>query len=278
MSVETYLSSRREKIEQMLTTLLDRSDHDLESLFEAARYSLLGGGKRLRPLLVLAVAESFGATSASALQPACAVELLHTYSLIHDDLPCMDDDDFRRGKPSLHKVYEEGHAVLTGDFLLTYAFEILAKAPHLSSDQRIDLIELLSRYSGSNGMLGGQVLDIAHENKPIDWPILEQVHRRKTAALITACFEFGAVIADVEENQRVLLRKIGDKLGFAFQIVDDIIDAGEEGPSAVSLLGLESAREYLHSLQKDIHGMISELSEPCPIITYLAEKMIDRNE
>src|SRR5262249_10090652 len=136
----------------------------------------------------------------AALHPACALEMIHTYSLIHDDLPCMDDDDYRRGKPALHKQYSEGHAVLTGDYLLTYAFEILADSPHLTADKRIKMISTLAKRIGSHGMVGGQVMDLALEGEPVNLETLDLLHQHKTAALLVAALEFGGIISAVEET------------------------------------------------------------------------------
>lgn len=217
-------------------------------LIESARYSLFPGGKRLRPQLVLATAEAFGAPHELALAPACAIELIHTYSLIHDDLPCMDNDDMRRGKPSLHKAYPEGHAVLTGDFLLTFAFQLLAESPGLSPLQRLDMIHKLALRAGAQGMIGGQSVDLASTGKKIDWQTLQQLHRNKTAALITCALEIGGVIAKTNELQR--LQDIGENLGLAFQIIDDLLDAAQEieKPTAVHLLGKDGATAMAEKL------------------------------
>lgn len=277
MSLDSYFAEKRAHIEEELSSLLTQDDPEIAPLFEAARYSVLGPAKRLRPLLVLAVAETFGAEEKEALRPACAIELLHTYSLIHDDLPCMDDDDIRRGKPSLHKVYPEGHALLTGDFLLTYAFEVIAKAPYLSSDERLELLSTLSSYGGHAGMIGGQVLDLRYLKQPIDIDILTKMHKGKTAALITSCFAFGAIIAAVSEKEKKILLAVGDKLGMAFQIVDDLLDAGEERPSAVSLLGKEGASREAEKLYNEALSLLDSLTVKTPLLQVLAEKMARRS-
>ena len=187
MNSHSFQHNAREKIDHQLQHLLLESD-DLPyfPLFLAARYSLLSSGKRLRPMLVLAVCESFGIDQDHALIPACALEMIHTYSLIHDDLPCMDDDDLRRGQPTLHKVYPEWHALLTGDFLLTYAFELLSTAPLLDTHQKLDLIKSLAKHAGAHGMIGGQMIDLLSKEQTVDWKVLEQMHLGKTAGLIVA--------------------------------------------------------------------------------------------
>ena len=225
MPFSTYMSTRCEKIEQTLNKLIEeRLEAPHKALFSSARYSLLAKAKRLRPLLTLAVTESFNGNLEAAFYPACALEIIHTYSLIHDDLPCMDDDDLRRGIPTVHKIYGEGHAVLTGDYLLTLAFEVLAKSPLLTAEQKIELITILSERAGGDGMVGGQVVDMLSEGKDIDLETLSFIHSHKTGALISASLEFGGVIANVCKEDKDLLKKIGYEIGLSFQIIDDILD------------------------------------------------------
>lgn len=219
-------------------------------LFEAARYSVLGDGKRLRPLLVITAAHCLGASTQKALFPACAIELIHCYSLIHDDLPCMDDDDFRRGKPTLHRVYPEGQAVLTGDLLLTLGFEVISKAPHLRADQIVSLVQVLSTKAGKP-LVGGQSLDLIYKHSTLSWNELREIHLGKTASLLSACLEFGAIIAD-REDLRSTLVKIGEEIGLSFQLIDDLLD--HEGiPRARALAEelLESAMEKCVELRLD---------------------------
>ena len=247
------------------TTLQELIPPSTSKLFEAALYSL-EGGKRLRPLLTLAVADTFNQPIETALYPACAVELIHTYSLIHDDLPCMDDDDIRRDKPTLHKAYSESRAILTGDFLLTYAFEVLAKAPQLSPNQKNALILTLAKRAGSEGMIGGQVLDMeenSHEH-------FIEMRLKKTGALISAALEFGGIIAHQEDL--TILQTIGRDLGLAFQIVDDILD--EDG--AVRMLGLTSAQKMAEDLYHSALEHIQTLPGGAPLLTTLANGMIYR--
>ncbi len=248
-------------VEDTLNTLVHLkplADHAL--LFEAARYSLLSpSAKRLRPLLLLATVDALGGSWEEALIPACSLELIHTYSLIHDDLPCMDDDDMRRGRPTLHKIYPEGQAILAGDFLLTYAFEVLAAAPFLSATQKVALISSLAKGAGGEGMIGGQVIDLllAQTNLPPSWEVLHAMHAKKTAALIASAIDCGAIIGNASALHRETLQKLGKSLGLAFQIVDDILDvtgseeeigkpvgsdARNAKATAVSLLGLDGAQ------------------------------------
>lgn len=254
-----YFHTHSLLIENALARLTQERLTQAPKLIEAARYALLNGGKRLRPILTLATVESFGKDPHSALIPACAIEMIHTYSLIHDDLPCMDDDDYRRGKLTVHKKYDQGHAVLTGDFLQTLAFEILATAPHLQADTRIQLLSTLAKRSGDAGMIGGQVMDLSAEGQTLMLEELESLHQKKTGALIVASLEFGAIIANVNASQMQHLCDFGQKIGLAFQIIDDILDVSEsvtkhgreiasdilkEKSTYVSLLGLEEAKEY----------------------------------
>ena len=287
-----FLSNARAKIEETLDTLLKLpNDLPYSSLFDSARYSLLSPGKRLRPLLVLAAAESYGALESHALHPACALEMIHTYSLIHDDLPCMDNDDLRRGKPTLHKVYPEWHALLTGDYLLTYAFEVLVRAPHLNAEQKIALVRCLSSHAGAHGMIGGQMIDLLFEGKTVDWGILEQMHRGKTASLITAALEFGGIIANAPAKDMDLLRQSGMAIGVAFQLIDDVLDyTGREEElgktigsdrenaksTAVSLLGIQKAQEKADLLLQTAEESLKGLSCPHLLLHTLFTQMVNR--
>ncbi len=280
-------------IEKTLKEILHSFLHDAENplLFEAASYSLLNPGKRLRPLLVLAAVESLGGPLEAALYPACAIEILHTYSLIHDDLPCMDDDDLRRGKPTLHKIYPEGQAVLTGDVLLTLAFEVLASAPGLLPHTALELIKILSEKAGGKGMILGQSLDLLGENKTLSWKELSLIHKKKTADLIGACLEFGAVLSD-RSSLRPALRKIGENIGLSFQIVDDILDI-EGDPvllgkpsfsdvennksTSVSLLGIEPAKSLAEQLLSEALQTCTEIEIQHSFLVELLPKLVYRN-
>jgi geranylgeranyl diphosphate synthase type II len=262
-------------IEQKLSELIEGETE----LHRAARYSLLSPGKRLRPLLTLTTALSLGATLESALIPACALELVHTYSLIHDDLPSMDNDDFRRGKPSLHKAYTEGHAVLTGDYLLTYAFQLLSEAPHLTAEQKIALVQFLSIRAGDRGMIGGQVLDIASQESDIDLETLHHIHLGKTAALIALSLEFGGIIAHSTPQEMHLLNVAGKNLGIAFQIIDDLLDGdteGEESTNILSHMDKEAAQTHAHTLFNSAHQSLSLLPHPTSTLQQLTHKLIFR--
>jgi geranylgeranyl diphosphate synthase, type II len=275
-AAKSYLTEKQKRIEEHLSSLAPSDDVLCENLLAAARYSLLAPAKRLRPILTLATAKMFGVEEDIAITPACAVEYIHTYSLIHDDLPCMDDDDLRRGKPTLHKVYDEGHAVLAGDFLLTYAFELLTTAPGVDATTKVDMVRTLAQRSGAEGMIGGQVLDIEAENNG-DAATLEQletVHLCKTAALLTAAIEFGGYLGKASDEVMELLRAFGKNVGLAFQIIDDILDVtgdeatigkpvgsdiSNEKTTYVSLLGLERAYEYAEKMCNSAYTTLQEL-------------------
>lgn len=231
------VQSRLQFCQKQITTLLIRylPDKDRSSLNAAMHYACLNGGKRLRPLLVYLIAELFETPSEKLDPIALAIELIHCYSLVHDDLPAMDNDDMRRGKPTCHKVYGEAHAILAGNALLTLAYEILATAPYASS-----LIQIISEAIGHNGMMHGQALDMVYANQPCSLPQLIEIHLAKTGALIAATISSAAVATGCATPiQTQQLKTFGLNMGLAFQIQDDILD----GEKFVSLLGLEKARE-----------------------------------
>jgi geranylgeranyl diphosphate synthase type II len=262
-------------------------------LFSAARYSLLSSAKRIRPLLLFATLETYQIPIEQGIDPACAIEMVHTYSLIHDDLPCMDNDDYRRGKPTLHKVFPESHALLTGDFLLTHAFEILCRTSHLTDGQKVSLVQTLSKHAGSHGMIGGQVIDLVAENKTIDWPTLELMHFCKTACLIIAALDCGAIIANAPLKDRSILQSVGKKMGIAFQIIDDLLDvtgsfsemgklAGSDEhkkkATSISVLGLQGSKEKAEELYAQAEKELGTLSQPAPHLSSLFKQLIRRSK
>ena len=224
--LQAYLVSVATKVEAELEILLPPAATYPSSIHSLMRYSMFAGGKRVRPALIMAAYECCGGNPADKkpIVAGAAIEMLHTFSLIHDDLPCMDDDDFRRGKPTAHKAYTEGLAVLGGDALCIYAYECLAKLG------RIDCIDIISKALGTAGMIGGQVVDIESEGKPVTRETVEYIHHNKTAALLKACVQIGALLADASEKECAHLATYGNAIGMAFQIVDDILD--EESTTA----------------------------------------------
>lgn len=290
--IANYLEQQSRLIEERLDHLIPLRHGAHQQLFEAARYAVLGGGKRLRPILTLATTEMFGGNVSEALNPACSLEMIHTYSMIHDDLPCMDDDDYRRGRLTLHRQYNEGLAVLAGDFLLTYAFDVLANDPHLNDAKKTKLISLLARRSGSEGMIGGQVMDLAFEGKQINLDALRLLHRNKTAALLTASIEFGGIICNADPLHLEQLRRFGENLGLSFQIIDDILDVTSsvskhgrsiasdvinEKSTYVSLLGLDQAREYAQECYQEAIKTLKTLPYDTSLLMKLSDFVVKRN-
>jgi geranylgeranyl diphosphate synthase type II len=227
MDITSYLAKRKAIIDKTLDKLVPSAKMFPTSIHEAMRYSLFAGGKRVRPILAIAAAEALGARASGLLPLAGSLELIHTYSLIHDDLPAMDDDDFRRGRPTCHKVYGEAVAILAGDGLLNMAFEVLSdprRAKAVPANRLIAIIKEISAASGVLGMVGGQVVDMESEGREIDFPTLEYIHTHKTGALIRAAVRVGALYAKASERQLRALTRYGELAGLAFQIVDDILD------------------------------------------------------
>ncbi len=263
MGLKQYLRRQQTLIDRALGRFLPKATVKPATIHEAMRYSLFAGGKRLRPVLALAAAEACGGEAAAALPAACSVECIHTYSLIHDDLPCMDDDDLRRGRPTSHKVYGEGIAVLAGDALLTIAFEILAQAPPTSRYKTADLIAELASAAGSRWLIAGQVMDLEGEGKPTTPQQLKFIHQAKTAALLTTSIRLGAMSANATAARLQSLTEFGQALGLAFQVIDDILDvtqttdklgktAGKDVAATKAtypaIFGLERSREEAHRL------------------------------
>ncbi|HYA88128.1 MAG TPA: farnesyl diphosphate synthase [Nitrospirota bacterium] len=228
MDIKVYLSKKKDIVDKALEKLVPPGKTFPPSVHEAMRYSLFGGGKRVRPILAIAAAESIGAKTTADLLPITgSLELIHTYSLIHDDLPAMDDDDFRRGRPTCHKVYGEAIAILAGDGLLNMAFEVLSDPRRLKAipaNRLIAIMKEIATASGVFGMVGGQVVDMESEGKDVDLPTLEYIHTHKTGALIRASVRVGALYAKAGTRQFAALTRYGEKVGLAFQIADDILD------------------------------------------------------
>jgi len=221
-----YLKRRAAEVNQWLDRLVPSETTPPEQLHRAMRYSLLAGGKRLRPSLTLAAGEALGADTDDLMPAACAIEMIHTYSLIHDDLPAMDNDDLRRGRPTCHKAFGEAVAILAGDALLTQAFRVLsADAPHRDAERQVRVIREIATAAGTvDALIGGQIADIEGEGKNVDASTLEYIHRSKTGAMITASVVVGGIIAGASEGQIDKLRGYGERIGLAFQIADDILD------------------------------------------------------
>ncbi len=272
--LEAYLQDRRKIVEEALHWYLPTENNTPAEIYKAIHYSVFAGGKRIRPILCLAAAEASGGDMAQTLPVACSLELIHTYSLIHDDLPSMDNDDFRRGKPTCHKVFGENIAILAGDALLTEAFIILSRVEKLkfSAEKRLAVIQEISQAAGIAGMVGGQTLDVLSEKSKPDQEVLYEIHRRKTGALIKAAVRSGAIMSNARENKIQALTDYGLNIGMAFQIADDILNVegdrdlmGKETGSDTalgkvtypSLMGMDYTKA---ELQKHIDAAIASLA------------------
>lgn len=216
--------SRRTLVERALQAELDRTDILDDKLRASMAYSLMAGGKRLRPILLMAAADAVGADGTKFITAACALEMIHTYSLIHDDLPAMDNDDYRRGKLTNHKAYDEGTAILAGDALLTLAFTVILRQQDVPAERLLRVVDEMSRAAGAEGMVGGQMLDLEAENRRISMEELRRIHMGKTGALFRAALRSGAILAGASEQQLAALTAYADHFGLAFQITDDILD------------------------------------------------------
>lgn len=274
-------------IEEQLEEMLATKEAALSSLYEAARYAILGGGKRLRPLLCLLTGEIYDVPLEKALPVACTLELIHGYSLIHDDLPSMDNDDFRRGKPTLHRLYPEGHAILTGDYLITYAFELLSTVADIDDTTRLALIKLLAGSCGGTGMVGGQVLDLEAIGHSLSLGELQAIHRRKTGCLISASLLAGALLGKAPPEEQKHLIAAGNALGLAFQIVDDLLDADSSHKKRSSdlenhkatyatILGTAEARRHALICLETISSELAKLGRPSQNLLELATFIISR--
>ncbi len=225
MDIQAYLSESKRLVDERLEALLPATSEEPATIHKAMRHSVFAGGKRVRPILVLASGESLAGNRDILLGLGAGIEMMHTYSLIHDDLPALDNDDLRRGVPTCHKVFGDAMAILAGDALLTRCYQVLADLPGLSESARINIIREVAGATGTiNGMLGGQVVDLESEGKPVSERLLKYIHYSKTGALLKACVRCGAMAADADAASLQALTEFGQKIGLVFQIVDDILD------------------------------------------------------
>ncbi len=261
-----YLDRRTADVNRALDRFLPKEFAKPRTIHRAMRYSLFAGGKRMRPALVLAAAEACGGTTAAALPAACAVECIHTYSLIHDDLPAMDNDDFRRGKPTSHKVFGDGIAILAGDALLTQAFEILAQTKATARFPHSALVLDLARASGSLQLIAGQVADLEGEGKAISLPQLRYIHERKTSALLCCSSRLGGMSANCTPAQLRALTNFGYHVGLAFQVIDDILDITQ----TTAQLGKTAGKDV--AAQKSTYPRLVGLEKSRKIAAQLTEK------
>ena len=296
LSFEDWVNSHGQRTELALENLLDAAHTHPARLHEAMRYAAQGGGKRIRPLLVYAAGE-LGDDSSAEVQgaldvAAVAIECIHAYSLVHDDLPCMDDDDLRRGRPTVHKAFDEATALLVGDALQTRAFEILASAP-CDAQSRLAMISLLASASGSRGMAGGQAIDLESVGKKLDLTGLKQMHAMKTGALLSCSVELGGIVAKLNSAQMQHLRNYSEALGLAFQIVDDVLDAtadsqtlgktagkdaANDKPTYVTLMGLDYAKQAAKDLQETAIASLESFGVKAQALKDLALLVVNRGK
>ena len=288
-----WMQQQLDRVEQALSDWVGRDAP--KDLGEAMRYAVLDGGKRLRPLLVLAACEATGGLRAAALRGACAVELIHAYSLVHDDMPCMDNDVLRRGKPTVHVAYSEATALLAGDALQALAFELLtpdAAEEDIPSAMQATLCRLLARAAGGHGMAGGQAIDLASVGVALSRSELQRMHALKTGALLQASVVMGAACSNASSDTHTALQQYGAAIGLAFQVVDDILDvtadsqtlgktagkdAANDKPTYVSLLGLDASRAYARQLHDEaLQALQASGLERTDILRALADLVIER--
>lgn len=295
MNLDDYIAERVTQIDAELDRYLPAGERLPASLHQAMRYSIFAGGKRIRPLLMIAACEAVGGKMTNVLPAACAMEMIHTYSLIHDDLPAMDNDDYRRGRLTNHKIFGEAIAILAGDALLTQAFIVLATVDpgeNISPAERLRVLKIIAAAAGSLGMVGGQVVDMESETKSVELPIVEYIHTHKTGALILASLQVGAIIGGANSQAFAALTRYGECAGLAFQIADDILDIvgeqsllGKDVGSDVhrgkatypALLGLAESRrraEELRDLAIDALAALGTESEP---LRALVSFIVDRS-
>ena len=294
MEFKDVLKQKIDYIETLLNKYMPKEEGYQKTIIEAMNYSLKAGGKRLRPILTLESCKIVGGNEEDAIPFAMAIEMIHTYSLIHDDLPALDNDDLRRGKPTNHKVFGEGMATLAGDALLNYAFELMLSSSidKEDSNKYLKAINEVAKHAGIYGMIGGQVVDVESENKIIDRDKLDFIHLNKTAAMIVGCMRAGAIIGGASEEELEKVTKYGRNIGLSFQIVDDILDiTGDEEKlgkpigsdlenhksTYPSLLGLEKSREIARQLIEEGKSSIDGLSSDIDFLNQLGDYIISRD-
>ena len=286
-----YLAASKQNIEQWLDEVLTSPNQEFKPLYESMNYSLMQGGKRIRPILSKAVLEMLHKDPADYKEFLCAMECIHTYSLVHDDLPAMDNDDYRRGNLTNHKVYGEGLAILAGDGLLTYAFQLMTANNKASDQDKLDAIQCVAIAAGPEGMVGGQAFDMLSEDKHIPLEELKVLHRGKTGALFNASVELGLILGNADTVTRTALMEYANCLGLLFQITDDILDVTgtieelgktpgsdirQNKSTYVSLLGLEGAKEQASSVGKQAHDALNSVSYDTSILAALIDYLLKR--
>jgi farnesyl diphosphate synthase len=286
-----WMKARQTAFEQDLQTLLPAAEDTPQRLHQAMRYAALDGGKRVRPLLVYAAGLLFDAPAPALARAAAALEMIHAYSLVHDDMPCMDDDALRRGKPTVHVAYDEATALLVGDALQAQAFLVLAEA-ELDAARKVAMLALLARAAGSVGMCGGQAIDLDSVGQQLSLPQLEQMHRLKTGALLRASVLLGAMCGKpLDASEQAALQAYAAAIGLAFQVVDDVLDATEDSatlgktagkdaqdnkPTYVSILGLDASRKLADQLCQEAHAALASFDAKADRLRELANLIVQR--
>ncbi|OGL45801.1 MAG: hypothetical protein A2149_02285 [Candidatus Schekmanbacteria bacterium RBG_16_38_11] len=296
MDLRKELELRRKLIEKSLKRFLPKAGEYSDYLHKSLYYSLFAGGKRIRPILTLAACETLGGERNQAIPFACAIELIHTYSLVHDDLPAMDNDSYRRGKLTNHKVFGEAIAILTGDALLTLAFKIMSDTNNLNRLDPLLVIKIINNiafFSGIAGMIGGQAVDIKSEGKKIDEETLNYIHSHKTGALITASVRTGALVANASDKDLKLLTEYGQKIGLAFQIIDDILDiegiekkigkktgSDKKGKKATypQCLGLDASKRKAWELDEEALSILENFGKKASLLSGITKFIVSRNK
>ena len=291
MKIEALLRDYQTKMQNRHDILLPENDSLYSKTVRAARYSLLAGGKRLRPILLLEFYKLCGGNDDCAYQLAAALEMIHTYSLIHDDLPCMDNDDMRRGRPSCHKQFDEAAALLAGDALLTEAFGAAAKTAGIPAERVVKAIGILSACAGTAGMIGGQTIDLENENRTVALETVTETYRLKTGALLKAAAVIGCILAGAEPELEQAAAEYGEKLGIAFQVIDDILDVqsdsailgkptGSDGKNCkntfVSLLGIEESRRAAALFTSQAHAALKAFPGDISTVEAITDYLLDR--
>ena len=289
--LKTFLETSKQSIEQWLSTVLHSPIPEYNRLYEAMNYSLLQGGKRIRPILTKAVLEAMKVDASLYKEFLCALECIHTYSLIHDDLPAMDNDDYRRGNLTNHKVYGDGMAILAGDGLLTYAFQLCSENTTASAEQKIKAIQCLATAAGPEGMVGGQAFDLLSEGKHIPLEELKILHSGKTGALFNAAIELGLILSNADQAKYAAYMTYANCLGLLFQITDDILDVTgtieelgktpgsdirQDKSTYVSLLGLDEARNEAHAVAQKAHAALATIEDDTHILSAIIDYLMDR--
>lgn len=286
MNFKKYLEGNKNIIEMALDDYLPSEEKPPSIIHKAMRYSVFGGGKRIRPILTLATAELFGRDAESVIKAACGIELIHTFSLIHDDLPCIDNDDFRRGKPSNHKVFGEAIALLAGDALLICGFDLIIKNSELKGIKKQSILKLIketSFYIGTENMLGGQVEDITLKSENITKEGLNNLYMKKTAALICLSIRAGAILSDANQRQLKALTKYGENIGLAFQIVDDMLDIMQdqrnmEKPTYANKYGIKESKSESERLIKEAKDFLKIFGKKAETLRSLADYLLTRGK